>query len=397
VPTLVVAALSARLLAQSARRAGWTVVALDLFGDIDTRAAADEWHPIGDPAALRVDRDLLLAALEDARKHADCVGWVAGAGFEPHHDLLETGARVLPLLGNDRATLDRVRDPRAFFAALDELGVPHPQTRFDAPDEAGGWLVKDFASSGGWHVRPASTAHESNCGGGIHFQRLGSGRALSVLFVAAGERVVSLGFNEMLVRAHGTRPYAYRGVVGPVRDVAPEVAHDLASVLDNLVRRFALRGLGSLDFLLDDDKFAVLEVNPRPPASMALYETAAADGLLKWHVDACKGRLPAAPIETILPRGELIVYADRELVVTCEDVQRLIALGCRDLPQPQSHVAVGAPLCSVSALGDSPRVVRELLAQREAAVLSVVQNRCETHKDENHQTGTHKNEIHHAG
>ena len=94
--TLVVAALSARLLAQSAQRAGWRVVALDLFGDVDTCAAADEWHSIGDPATLRVDGDLFLAALESARAKADCIGWIAGAGFEPRPDLLDAGARVLP-------------------------------------------------------------------------------------------------------------------------------------------------------------------------------------------------------------------------------------------------------------------------------------------------------------
>jgi len=397
VPTLAVAALSARLLAQSARRAGWTVIALDLFGDIDTRAAADEWHPIGDPATLRVDRNLLLAALEDARKHADCLGWIAGAGFEPCHDVLAAGARVLPLLGNDRATLDRVRDARIFFAALDQLGVPHPPTRFDAPDETSGWLVKDFASSGGWRVRPASAAHDNTGGRGIHFQRQGSGRPMSVLFVADCERAVALGFNELLVRAHGAWPFVYRGVVGPVGDVAPAVAHDLYGVLDDLVRTFELRGLGSLDFLLDDNTFSVLEINPRPSASMALYETAATRGLLEWHVDACKGRLPASTIGAMQPRGELVVYADRELVVTFEEVQRLMRLGCRDLPQPQSHVAAGAPLCSVSALGDSARAVRELLAQRERAVLSVVQNRSETLRNDIHRNESHHNETPHAG
>src|SRR5882724_10039129 len=162
VSTLVVAALSARLLAQSAQRAGWRVVALDLFGDVDTCAAADEWHSIGDPATLRVDGDLFLAALESARAKADCIGWIAGAGFEPRPDLLDAGARVLPLLGNDRTTIERMRDPRRFFAVLAERQIPHPETTLDLPAQPLGWLVKDFATSGGWYVRRADATHVHN-------------------------------------------------------------------------------------------------------------------------------------------------------------------------------------------------------------------------------------------
>jgi len=381
VPALVVAALSARMLAQSAQRAGWDVVALDLFGDVDTRAAAMQWHAIGDPASLHIDGDRLLAALDAARKSAPCLGWVAGAGFEPHPELLEAGAHVLPLLGNDWATFDRVRDPRQFFATLTEFGIAHPETQFDAPPDRDGWLIKDFAASGGWHIHHAAVTPKRAAGARAYFQRAIAGRPMSVLFIGIGGRARPIGINELLVRPHGARPYVYHGAVGPVTDLPRALAGELIRIADVLVQAFNLRGLGSLDVLVHDDTFSLLEVNPRPSSTLGLYDADVATGLVKMHVDACFGAvLHAVPaVDSIRMRGELIVFARSGVIVTSSQVEQLAAFGCHDLPQPQSPIASGAPLCSVSAQGKDLAGVRATLAQHEARALSMVQNRNEAH------------------
>jgi predicted ATP-grasp superfamily ATP-dependent carboligase len=382
VPTLVVAALSARLLASSARRAGWDVVALDLFGDVDTHAVARAWFPIGDPIALRIERERFLAALETARRDTDCFGWVAGAGFEPQPELLEAGARVLPLLGNPRATVERVRDPRTFFAALAQRAIAHPETRFDPPADPRGWLSKDFAASGGWHIQRADAGAPAP-GSSAYFQREAGGRSMSVLFVGTGEQGRTIALNELLVRAHGARPHIYHGAIGPVPDLPPQLVSDLSETVDALVRRFALRGLGSLDFLLDAGRFSVLEINPRPPATMGLYDSATHAGLLKVHADACAGSLPPSSLWRDAPRarGEAIVFATSAVRVTPQHVQGLLALGCRDVPQPGSRIPAGAPLCSVVASGADLDAVRIELGRHETMALAMVQNRNEEPPD----------------
>src|SRR5438270_12333970 len=103
-PTLVVAGLSARMLAESARRAGWRVIALDLFGDVETRASVDDWHQIGDPATLRLDPARTYAALQRAASLPGAMGWVAGSGFESCPQLLQAPFPRLPLLGNSSQT-----------------------------------------------------------------------------------------------------------------------------------------------------------------------------------------------------------------------------------------------------------------------------------------------------
>ncbi|MEO7336174.1 MAG: hypothetical protein ABIV63_06305, partial [Caldimonas sp.] len=65
---------------------------------------------------------------------------------------------------------------------------------------------------------------------------------------------------------------------------------------------FELRGLGSLDFMLQGDEFSVFEVNARPPATTELYgarygrngrERSASDGPLSMHVLTCGAGLHA--------------------------------------------------------------------------------------------------------
>ena len=58
------------------------MVALDLFGDRDTRRAAPRWRPIGSSARLRIDEALLLNALQALAERDEAQGWVAGSGFD---------------------------------------------------------------------------------------------------------------------------------------------------------------------------------------------------------------------------------------------------------------------------------------------------------------------------
>ena len=151
---IVIAALSARLLAEAAVRDGFDVVALDVFGDVDTRRAAVRWLPIGGAIGAAgaaggspLDPDRLLAALQEVspRGGDEVIGWIPGSGFEGRPELLAAGADLLPLIGTAATNVRRVRDPGPFFGALAAAGIDHPATRLSAPDDRQGWLSKDAA------------------------------------------------------------------------------------------------------------------------------------------------------------------------------------------------------------------------------------------------------------
>ncbi|AYH43969.1 hypothetical protein CDA09_11310 [Azoarcus sp. DN11] len=368
-PLLVVAGLSARMLAEAARTSGYRAIALDLFADRDTRRAAEACLPIGDAASLAIDGDALVDALGRARA-AGAQAWVAGSGFDGHSELLAAGQAVLPLAGNPPEVAARVRDPAQFYGRLAALGIPHPQTRCDRPPSPRGWLRKNAASSGGWDVR-AARPDDADAESSIYYQRIAAGVPMSALFVADGRRTRLVGVNMQIVRPFCGRPFVFHGCIGPV-GVAPSVRCALEAMLDALVADFGLRGLNGLDFLLDDDEIRVIELNPRPPASIALYPDAIPEGLLRAHVEAsCGGRLPAHDPHGAVAgvRGFETVFAQRAWNVGAPESAALAQqTWCHDLPASGTRIARGEPLCTASAAGGDADEVEALLSQRRRQI-----------------------------
>jgi predicted ATP-grasp superfamily ATP-dependent carboligase len=372
---LAVAAVSARMLAEAAALDGYSVVALDLFGDADTRRVSAHWGPIGAADALQIDPARVLEALQAlARQHGDAViGWVPGGGLEAHPELLEAGARLLPLIGTPADAVRRVRDPDQFFGALVAHGIPHPTVRRDAPAHAEGWLLKDARGCGGWHIRRATAVRELvPPSRSRYFQREMPGVPMSATFIANGEQAMLLGINELIVRPVGARPHVYGGCIGPVA-VAPDLARRVGDAVHLLSAEFDLRGWCSIDFICDGDALGVLEVNPRPPASLSLY---AQRGLIDAQLHAClQGVLPRPG--AFQPRrmaGLEIVWARRALTLAPAGAQHLASRpDVHDLPAAGARFAAGDPICSLSAAGDGAEQLRALLGAARDALLDTLE------------------------
>ena len=369
--TLALVALSARMLAESARRGGFECVALDLFGDRDTRRAAQAWSRVGAPDALRLDTAATIAALRPLRH---CAGWIAGGGTDGVLDELEANARPLPLIGNRPDVVRALRTPRSFFGALAALGIPHPETAFERPDDTRRWLSKDLHGSGGSHIRVASArAPAPALEPGRYFQRCSTGTPMSALFVANGRDARIVGFNELIVERLGMLPFVYRGAIGPV--MPPVRARlELTQSVHELVRHFELVGLNSVDCLLDGDAVRILEVNPRPSASMALYDDRWPGGLVAAHIAASLhrsiGPLLAGAASGDRVRGCLVVHAGQALRCCNAAGERMLASGwAHDVPNEDAAIAPGAPVCTVSATARTVSGVRAALAIRAEEVL----------------------------
>ena len=370
--TLALVALSARMLAESARRGGFECVALDLFGDRDTRRAARAWSRIGDPDTLRLDTAATIAALRPLRH---CAGWIAGGGTDGVLDELEANARPLPLIGNRPEVVRALRTPRSFFGALAALGIPHPETTFERPADTRRWLSKDLHGSGGSHIRVAGAGAPARACSepGRYFQRCSMGTPASALFVANGRDARIVGFNELIVEPLGTLPFVYRGAIGPV--IPPARARlELTQSVHALVRHYGLVGLNSVDCLLDGETVRILEVNPRPSASMALYDDRWPGGLVGAHVAASLhrsiGPVVAGAASGDGVRGCLVVHAGKALRCADGAGERMLASGwAHDVPNEDAAIASGAPVCTVSATARTVSGVRAALALRAKEVL----------------------------
>ena len=359
-PLLIVSA-SARALARSGAKHAIAVVALDLFDDVDTRRYARASRAVAG-RSLRFDAKRLLAAADELCPPGDCAGFVYGSGLEGRPALIARLARGRKLYGNAPGTVRLVKEPTQFFALLDALGIAHPEVRIEPPPDPANWLAKRAGAGGGSHVRPATRRHR--CRPRRYFQRFQRGRVMSALFAANGARARVIGFNEQWVAGPPCRaPFGYGGAVSGAR--IPDVARArVAEWLDRLVEATGLVGLNGLDFVLDGEDAFVLEINPRPTATVDLYDADLEGGALGAHLRACLGGLPVAPSPTAA-HAHAIVYAAAALRVPAHIEW---PAWCTDLPEGGSVIAAGAPVCSVHAAAATDSAARRLVLMRRGQI-----------------------------
>lgn len=358
---ILVVAITGRALAASAALGGRQVVVLDCFADRDTLLVAPATRSVVSTRGLRFDRRRLLAAADALAPAGASAGLVYGSGFEGRIELLARLSAGRRLFGNRPATVQAVRKPEAFFPLLDRLGIQYPEVRRTAPDHLEGWLVKEPGGAGGTRVRFSG---ERRVRRNAYFQRFMPGRTCSALFLADGRRACVIGFNQQWTSpVRAGLPFLYGGAVGRIA-LPPAVEADLRTGLDRLVAATGLVGLNGIDFLLGEESWSVLEVNPRPTATMELHDPDYERGLFEAHLHACAGELPAAAAPARAARASTIVHASH--------VWR-VADGfafpdwCRDLPPAGTRFTPGDPVCTVHAEAADPDQAVALVRERQRA------------------------------
>jgi predicted ATP-grasp superfamily ATP-dependent carboligase len=261
-------------------------------------------------------------------------------------------------------TVRPIKDPLAFAAVAGLLGVPHPEVRLAAPGNTAGWLSKRAGAAGGSHVR--SAGRRLPRGRGWYWQRRVRGEPHSALVVGNGREAQMLAFGRQLLAPTAGRPFRFGGTVAPaeISDAALEKAAAAATIL---VERYALRGLASVDMLVDGDEIIVLEVNPRPGASLDAYRRGLSADLFAAHVAGCRGE--AVPAVTARATGgSLIVHARRSMLVPDQPEWPDWAA---DRSPPGTRIASGGPICTVLAEGADGSSVERCLRTRAETILAV--------------------------
>jgi uncharacterized protein len=377
---ILLVAVSARMLAQLARREGHEVVAVDRFGDLDLQELC---------ASVSIARDLGgrggMAALVDAAQRIPADRVIYGAGIENRPDLVARLAAGRTLLGCSPQVLRRVRDPAQLGASLRAAGLAYPRTfaggeATTAADRTRRWLRKPLRGGGGRGVREW---RGGSLPAGVVVQERVAGLPCSAAALGDGRSAVVLGIGEQLIgrRELGARGYAWCGNLAPPRLPAVQrraLADAATAICARLAAAFGLRGLFGVDVVWDGTRAWVVEVNPRPTAS--LETIAAVSGLRPFaaHMDACAGRLPRAarfPAVAGPPRaaGKAVLYATAD--VRLDDTRDWPRRGIRDVPHPGERIARGRPICTLVAEAASPEAVLAGLQARAAALREELHDR----------------------
>jgi uncharacterized protein len=355
--SILIVAAAGRALAAAARRSGYEPRVVDFFGDSDTRALAAATAQIADPAG-GFETNALLAHLHALAAAAAPAGLVYGSGFEDRNDILEILAQHFRVFGNDAQTVARAKDPRVLAALCRDLDIPHPQISFDPPRDRENWLVKRQGGGGGVHVRSAESEEMSSQD---YFQRRVAGTPVSVLLLGAGGAAQILGTSSQWTAPWPGMPFRFGGAVRPVDAPSAPLAA-LGDAAQKIARGLGLVGLNSLDFLAEATGFHLIEVNPRPGATLDIF--ADADGaLFAAHVAACRGHLPPRPLVFTKAAATAIAYAPREI----PSMPALVWPDwCKDRQRPGTYLRAGDPVCTILAEAETGVAARAAVGERLA-------------------------------
>ena len=401
---LVVLGASARALAESASRAGWDVHAADLFCDLDLQAIATTAVPVAhgaDDAATGYPWSLSAAAAE----FPPTAAWCYTGAIENHPDLIDAIALVRPLAGNPSDVVRRLRDPVQLAAVACAAGMSFPET-LTSPDGVpldGTFLVKPLAGAGGrgirqWTPEVAADHATQQAITPRHtriWQRFMMGTPLSASYCFTQGSSRLLGVSRQLIG----EPWCHAGMFAWCGAVALHAARGrtdtdpLIASLERLGGVLAERsrpvGLVGVDLVVDaDETITVIEVNPRPTASMELFERSGAGSIAGSHMAACGwAQHSDIAIEQPLPRpasiwAKAVLFASQPTPVSQPLIDRLTheasawtqadggwpALA--DIPRPGQTIAAGAPVVTIFAAApttdDSLKRLRDRVARIDA-------------------------------
>ena len=364
-PAIIVVAYSARALASSARRAGFAPLSIDVFGDDDTREMSVASVKLDGGLSEGLTLDKVAGAVEMLISAHDPVGLVYGAGFEHQPETIAAIARKTRVFGNDAETLKRAKDPVALARVCRENGVRHPAIAFTPPAAPELWLMKRRGGAGGAHIAIAEAP--SRASPDSYFQQRVAGKSISALFLASEKKAQIIGLSMQWTAPTSASPFRYGGAAGPV-DIDPAQAEEIARSVAASASELDLVGLNSADFLVSADAVWLIEINPRPGATLDVFESNEAP-LFARHVAACEGR-PTAACPSFAIRAAEIVYAPHEVAV-CEGLNW--PDWAVDRSAAGTRFSTGDPVCTVLGSGATVDLARAYASERARKIIALVQ------------------------
>ena len=368
--TVVLVGASVRAIAQSARRMGWRVIAIDLFGDEDLRSIADKIHvvpwddyPDGMGSILEQYPNLPVAYT---------------GSIENNLSLIASLERLGTLWGNQPGVVRRVRDLVELHRVLSSHGFRAPRT-LHAPrdaDTATGWLAKARRSAGGMQVkRWTGERLEPD----EYLQEYIEGKACSSLYLGDGHDSYLLGSTRQILSrdqqsSHAgwleEKPFQYIGSIGPIS--LEDHFRATRRSWSILGREFGLRGLFGVDWIDAQGDLVIIEVNPRYPASAEVIKESMGESLFRYHSLAFTKQLSRNSIS--LPRvsaspglaGKRIVFAPNYGTFSRAPCYQSVAgsVGYADIPAVDTRIPKGFPVLTLFSRGQEEESLREELQKK---------------------------------
>ena len=350
---LLIAGACVRQHVESARRAGYEPLGVDLFADWDTLQTG--------PCIQARSLDEVPSILQK-----NPGPWCLAGGLESHLEQLFTPASLPEFLGPEPVVLRRVNDIREWDKLANDWGIQRPQVNFEPICPSGDWLRKPTVSSGGHGVQPAEPGEPRRCG--EYFEARIEGASLSGLYLTSQAGTRLLGVTWQLTGKDfnlGKIPFAYAGSIGPL-----QLDEQLERQFEGLGRQIgeaaSLLGIWGADFICSGNTIQLIDLNPRLTASTDLYEASPTfPSIVGLHLEACGAGSPNSP-EILrafnspnhwgVATGKAIVYSHLDRPTTMDPSTHQWLVGdpasprtfrFGDIPRTGTEILPHKPICTV--------------------------------------------------
>jgi predicted ATP-grasp superfamily ATP-dependent carboligase len=357
---MLLVGLSVRAMAESAVHSGYDVIALDAFGDQDLEKIAESHSLQREFRTLFSAKALLIAS---QRLIFDAV--VYTSNLENHPRVIQKFADRYLVIGNAPGVIKRIRHWQTLFSTLSQAGFQVPETVFAGNNHPHAldrdWLVRPVLSGGGHDI--AHWRSPEMPGREYMLQEYIPGTPCSASFIADGRNCVMIGMTEQLIGIPelGGRGFYYCGNLLPIEETLvstsdKKILAQAQRLAAFITQEYGLIGLNSIDFIVNNEKIILTEVNPRYSGSMELIEQAYGLPLFELHLKSVLNHeLPDFNLETRLDDrsffGKAILYAQKD--AKAPETQNWYKMGIRDIPHPGERLEKGQPICTILSQGEN--------------------------------------------
>jgi len=380
-------------LATSARRAGYEVYAVDYFGDQDLKRVCSKNLSIitqrqGQTCGRltkHFDPKALLKLAKELMRKEKIDAALLSSGLDDSSDILLELNDLIPIIGNNPRTIQKVRNKIEFFQQLKRLGIPHPKTARAQNLEEARKISKDIgypvevkpeSGFGGVGIRKAQNFYELRSifqdvftpNQKILIQEFISGIPASASLISSQNAAVTLTLNEQLLgmpELGQKEPFGYCGNIVPLLTEATIMAN-CKSIAEKIASHYGLVGSNGIDLIISQRGIPyVVEVNPRFQGTLECVERVLGINIVDGHMKACvQGTLPSVKKKPLSLCVRLILYALHRSVVPDLNVLEEV----RDIPLPGVIIEEGEPICSV-VVEDTTRISSLKRAKRTAKLV----------------------------
>lgn len=302
----LVVGFSCRALAQSVRRSGMDPWVIDCCGDLDTLDIATRYSPIDS-----LDNcPLLTETIASWRSEGEFGGVFFAGGIERLPSIY-----LAPNVSSGSISFSRMRSWETWMRWALQSGMEFPETHSIVGLKSSGhvlpwtegenddtWLIKDHWQAGGLGISrfdPVVGTRNFEWGRNawessdrLLLQRQIEGEGVGVSFLSGKTGAVAIGgVNALPLHPHPWSDFIYRGSSGPMA-LEPQEWERLDNFAERVTQESGWLGVWNADFLRTaDDRWVLLEINPRWSAGMELLDRNWEHSIAWHHHNVCGNAL----------------------------------------------------------------------------------------------------------